>query len=685
MITLELKNIPFLNFDLIKNNSTLLLKVLGVLFTSLVFFSQDLYIAFSDAIFSETTSYILIIPILLVFILYRKRKILQVMIHKPRIKSFKFFSYDEIIGSSILLISIILYFVSSYSFSPLTYHLLIFPFFVSGSIIFLFNIQTLRELLFCIILLVLIVPLPAEIIYWIGSLMSSNNTNISVIILSAIGVPVSLGTNYGTPSILLIKEGTVTPFTVDIACSGIYSQLGFLIFAAFFAYIIRGKLWKKAVLLLIGFGIIYFLNVFRIIITVIIGYFGGINLALDIFHIFGGWILIFLGTLGLFFVAEKIIKLKIINNSINTPKLSNFLCGNKIDKFCKYCKSLIINGKSIQLIDALKVFGLIIAILLLLNIQAPVFAITKGPAEINLDNYQGSQITTEIWPEIQDYNLVFLQRDYAFEAVAGQEAALKYAYYPLNSTKKPIYTYLEVSSATTSLHGWEYCLIENPINQGKEPQVVKIEGKDIEIFENPPIIGRYFVFQNNTNNQIQAVLYWYETSSLTIDSTTQQRRIKISIIQTNLENNSEELISQTEKDLLFFGQEISSYWQPIRTWEKLTLIVSKTGINLVWLPIIIITITSGYEINNFYKRRKNNQKIVNKLAPENKLILNSFNPKNETSTLCQILSNYNNQTKNHLNKEQIYSKLKKMADIGLVSEKIINIEDEPTFSWIKNL
>ena len=123
-------------------------------------------------------------------------------------KSFKFLSHDEIIGISLLTISFLLYIVSSYTFSPLAYHLLILPLFISACIMLLFNWQTLRELIFPIVMLCFLIPLPSEIIYSIGSTLSATNSNLSYILLKSIGTPVSLASNYGTPSILLTLQET---------------------------------------------------------------------------------------------------------------------------------------------------------------------------------------------------------------------------------------------------------------------------------------------------------------------------------------------------------------------------------------------------------------------------------------------------------------------------------------------
>jgi exosortase/archaeosortase family protein len=48
---------------------------------------------------------------------------------------------------------------------------------------------------------------------------------------------------------------------VDIACSGIYSLIGFVVFSAFIAYIIRESPKKKLATLLMGIPLIVALNI----------------------------------------------------------------------------------------------------------------------------------------------------------------------------------------------------------------------------------------------------------------------------------------------------------------------------------------------------------------------------------------------------------------------------------------
>src|SRR5208283_2407557 len=98
------------------------------------------------------------------------------------------------------------------------------------------------------------------------------------------GVHSVLSSSNSGPVITLILPSHATlPFNVDVACSGIYSIIGFGIFAIFIAYITVGRLQNKFAILVMGIPLIVALNIIRITSILGIGYNVGENLALTIF------------------------------------------------------------------------------------------------------------------------------------------------------------------------------------------------------------------------------------------------------------------------------------------------------------------------------------------------------------------------------------------------------------------
>ena len=228
--------------QMVRANRTLIVKTVAIAVTTIFLFGQDLTIIFNDAIRSETTSHILAIPFLFTYLIYRRRKVLQAVSNLGAESSEKSRHLPTIAGSLLSTIALLLYWVGSSTFTPLEYHLFALPIFVAGLVLILFNLQTLRQLAFPILFLLFLTPPPAEILYAIGSSLSTLSSQTANALANVLGVSSSLEIEYASPKILVVRPtGEMISFVVDIACSGIYSAIGFLIFGIFIAYIIVFK------------------------------------------------------------------------------------------------------------------------------------------------------------------------------------------------------------------------------------------------------------------------------------------------------------------------------------------------------------------------------------------------------------------------------------------------------------
>jgi len=660
---------------------TVAVKIAIVVITTVIVFFQDLAIIFNDALQNETTSYILAVPFLLTYLIYRKRKMIKAAIPLPSAKLFKKVPLNEITGAFLFLASFLLYWYGSYTFTPLEYHIFALPIYASACTLILFNTQTLRQLLFPIAFLFLLIPPPEEITFNLGAMLSIISSELAYHLLNIFGFPVSLGAEYGTPVISMTQQdGTAISLAVDIACSGIYSQIGFLIFALFIAYIIRDKTWKKATVFLLGFPLIYLLNVLRITTIGIIGYYYGEELALNVFHLFGGWILIFFGTLVLLATSENLFKIQILAKQTEKCPECNRTSATE-NSFCFGCGRIKkIHFNRINKEDIAKITGLILSVILILYIQTPVFALKEGPAEIIVQTAKGEQVSTEILPQIPGYSLRFMYRDERFEQIAKQDASLVYAYSPYNETKEVVWATLEIASTTSSLHRWETCLITYRLRQGWQPKVNQIELRDVQLLENPPIIGRYFIFRYISTNLTQAVLYWYETSTFKVNATAEQKHVKISLI---VYPDSQEDLPEVKNQLLTIATEIASYWQPIKTWSQIALLISQNGDKLItatmaFLGVILIL----YNLEK-RKERKQNTIAYQKLSKTNKQIIDAAHQteKNMLPTLNNISKTYNNMTWQTVDKEKLMQELTEAEKIGIIKKDIANRRDEPVQIW----
>lgn len=669
--------------QILQNNQATALKGATITIAVLALFSNDLAIIFSDALQSETTSYILLIPIIFSYMLYRKRKMLKAVIPLDDNRQQRKLIYPSITAGVLLFATaILLYWHGSYTFTPLEYHLLALPILTAGLTLIMFNAQTLRQIIFPIIFLFFLAPPPSEILYTIGGALSSLSSEISNGLALAIGIPSTIINEYGTPTIQITRpDGAQIPFTVDIACSGIYSLIGFLIFAILIVYIIRDKIWKKIALVITGITIIYALNVTRITTILIIGYHYGESTALQVFHLLGSWVLTFTGTLLLLVVSEKILKTRIFGNTHKAcQECTSPTEQNRVS--CSECGRIIKpKNTHIRKSDLLKVAATITVVVFFLSIQAPVFAMTQTPANIIINTPTGQQtVSTEILPNPQNYLLRFNYRDPAFEETSQQDMALSYIYYPEKADLKPIWVNLEIASKLSSLHRWETCLINYPLSQGITPSATKIELTDIQVNENPPIFCRYFIFKLNKTNQTEAVLYWYTTATFDINSTSQQKNVEISLI--GYPDTIEDL-NQIKTQQLIIAKAIIDYWEPIRLWSAAAMLISTNGAYLAATTSLLLVAIVLHNAIQTVEQNRTKRKAYTKLSASNQQIIDAIQKasKKTMPTLSAIAAEHQKATGQTIDKNTLLQKLTALEKEGIIELHIANHRDEPTQTW----
>ncbi|MEM2119190.1 MAG: exosortase/archaeosortase family protein, partial [Candidatus Bathyarchaeia archaeon] len=417
------------------------------------------------------------------------------------------------------------------------------------------------------------------------------------------------------------------------------------------------------------------LNILRITIILVLGYHYGDDLALQTFHSLGGWVLIFFGTLILLAISEKLLKTQIFSDK--KGKCEHYDLKSSLGTFCNKCGRILKTSEvKMHKTDAAKIGAILIVSVLLTTIQAPVFALTQAKPIIVVND----QFSTEILPQISDYNLDFISREIDFEAKAKQDMSLIYLYTSYNQSKEPVKVTIEIASAKSSLHRWETCLITWPVAKGYQTKVSQIELKDFMLNENPPIIGRYFLFKYIDTNETQAVLYWYETATFTINSTSQQKHVKISLIAYPEDANS---LSNIENQLLNMATYVVGYWQPIKTWSQITMIISQNGATLA---IVTAAVLAGTLTLFFFETRAQKKADLNayqKLSKPNKQIVDAIleTEKTTTPTLEAIAAAYQKITGKQTSKEQLLKNISKLEKTNTIRGYVANIRDEPLQAW----
>ena len=258
--------------------------------------------------------------------------------------------------------------------------------------------------------------------------------------------------------------------------------------------------------------------------------------------------------------------------------------------------------------------------------------------------------------------------------------SLIYLYSPINQSKESIWVTIEIAQTRSSLHAWETCLITWPLSHGYQPKVTQIELKAAQLIQNPPIISRYFVFSYTATNLTQAVLYWYETATFTVNSTSQQKHVKISLIA--YPRNMKDM-PNIENQLVTTATEIANYWQPIKTWSQITMLISQNGIDLATATsAILIAIVALYVLET-RRQRKANKNAYQKLSKPNRQIIDIVLKTEEKtlSTLNNIVTTYQKTIKKTIKKEQLLQKLSELEKTSIIKSNIANKQDKPTQIW----
>ena len=667
----------------ISTNKEILLKSIIIVSAVIAVYFQDLSIILVDAFQYEGYSYILLIPLLVTYLLYRKRKILVAVISKRDRFHGKTKNLSTFAGFLLCLISLTLINLGSQTFSPLQYHMISLPLFVSGLILILFNPTTLREAIYPIVFLAFLTPPPVVFLNNVGSLLSVVSTQAANTIANLLGIDSWITVVSGTPAINLIRpDNQPLLLIVDVACSGIYSLVGFVVFASFLAYIVRDRLWKKIVIVGIGFPIIFFLNIIRITTIVLIGYQWGAELALEIFHILGGWVLVFLGTLLLLVIAEKIFKTRIFTKAKENNQETKTQDSNK-----KLPLSSINNirkpKRRIQTSSAVRIAVVIIATILIVYVQSPLFSLARGPAPLLIQTPYGQQGNPDLFPQIDDYQIEFLYRDTDFEQISGQDFSLAFKYYPENIGDLEVDVALEVAESSIPLHPWEVCLVQWPIAQGYQP-VSQLDLRDIKIQEDPPIIARYFAFEEPNKPQIQLVLYYFTTAVFEIDNATQRKLVKLSFI-TFLDNPED--LNAVEDELFPFAENTVNYWEPLNKVNLITMAISYSILPFAIISTSILIALIPFSWIRKRKRFKENTSIYHKLHPHKQKIIEAIQQteKSDAATFENIAEILQKQRPQKFEKNELLKDLAELEELGLIRAKIVNEQDEPVFNWTTQL
>jgi len=659
----------------------------------LIVYRQDLEILANEASQSEALSHVLLIPFFVGILLYLKKDMVKASLVLEKLqKKTKSQYLDEVIGIALCLIAFLLYWYGSYTFNSLEYHLLSIPIFIMGITLILFNLKALIVLIFPILFLLFLIPPPTQYMYEIGGVMGNFNTQASYTLLKTLGLPVTLSSSFGPPTIgLNTSSGQPLSFAIDLPCSGIYTFIAFAMFAAFLALVASAPVLKKIGLFVLGFFVFEILNIIRITTIVSIGYLFGEEVAMLVFHTVAGLLLIFIGMLLILLVAEKILKIKIYSTSQEQshcrkckPSLKNF------QNFCSNCGKFFdqFQTKISTKFWAKLLLLMVGCYIVTLSIHAPTFTIAQGAKKEPIGLISGLESATNIFPNItssdkdKNYTIRFFYRDTDYEKIAHQDASLRYCY----NSSPTVYVDLGVASSISNLHSWEVCLVAYQTAYGRTPLISVLDSRDIQLLPDVPIIARFFVFMDEEGiyvpkNYTQVTLYWYERATFNMGVTVEQKYVRISLIAytRNMTN-----YQQLEDELLTFAQAIASYWEPLKTQSLISLGVPAQQLLLALSVAFVLLAKTGQYLNEL-RKRSNNLAIFKKFAPaEEKLVLQTIldlakeNKKMETKDIYTALKR---TKRNSIELDELLDALTRLEEYGFVKRDVVSVQNRPKLTW----
>jgi hypothetical protein len=284
-----------------------------------------------------------------------------------------------------------------------------------------------------------------------------------------------------------------------------------------------------------------------------------------------------------------------------------------------------------------------------------------------------------ILPSIDGYNLSFVYRDYEFEQIAGQNASIFFKYSDQNNTNPTTWVGLEISESKWTLHPWEVCLVQYPMDEWGFSRVTELDRRDIQLVENPPISARYFAYKEKSNNQTEVVLYWYSRSLFKVDQNYIYMWTKTSVIQYASDPNN---YLQVEDDILPFAQQIAYHWQPIKEWSVVSLAAAENSIYVIAFSILVGIILLLYVSFINYKSMNRTLSAYNIITSESELNFLTMMKENDSRIKTEEL--IKEQFIDSTGEYGLDNRLNESIKSNIVERKLKHINDEPYLSFELN-
>ena len=216
----------------------------------------------------ENYSHGFLIPIITAYLIYEKREKLKELEFKPTHWGLGL----VFVGLGIYLFGVIGADLFTQRFSFLVV--------LIGSILCLFGSDVFKEISFPLFYLFFMIPIPYVIFFAIAAPLKLFVAEVAVNLLKTAGLPIMrVGNKIYLPNAQL---------TVAYACSGLRSLISLIALGAVFGYVTQKIAWKRLVIFALTVPIAIMANIVRILITCLVAFVYGEEIATGFLHDFSG-------------------------------------------------------------------------------------------------------------------------------------------------------------------------------------------------------------------------------------------------------------------------------------------------------------------------------------------------------------------------------------------------------------
>ncbi len=256
--------------------------IMGVLF--LILYSPTFHMFIYDWNTNDNYSHGFLVPFIVAYLVWIKKEDLRKLQPKP-----------SNLGLGVLIGGLLIYLIGTIGaewFVKRSSLIIV----LAGLILYLYGAAHFRTLLFPLIFLIFMVPLPAIIYKTIAFQLQIFVSIISARLIDLAGVAV-----YRNGNILEVSTG---PLAVEEACSGMRSIMALLALSALFAYMMYSSRFKQGILVIAALPIAVITNIIRVTSTGILAHHFGREMAEGVLHDSFGWLVFVIAFILLFGLSK---------------------------------------------------------------------------------------------------------------------------------------------------------------------------------------------------------------------------------------------------------------------------------------------------------------------------------------------------------------------------------------------